>query len=175
MKILIHRTRFRWAACQLDALGKCLNLPRLRKALKGLPDTLDGTYDRILCAIDKENSQDALKILQWLVYSARPLQIGEVVDAIAVYGDGNLRFDIESRLPDPQDILTICSSLVTIAGPEIRLAHYSVKEYLVSDRIQYGRACQYSILEVPTNVSIAEICLAYLLQFDKASCMTRQT
>ena len=161
--------------CQLDALGKCLNLPRLRKALEVLPDTLDDTYDRILCAIDKENSQDALKVLQWLVYSARPLRIDEVVDALAVYSDDDPRFDPESRLPDPQDILTICSSLVTIAGVEIRLAHFSVKEYLVSERIQNGPARQYSIREMPANISIAEVCLVYLLQFDKTNCLTSQT
>lgn len=125
----MYQARFRWAVCQLDALGKCLDLRRLRKALECLPDTLDGTYDRILCAIHKEYSQDALKILQWLVYSARPLQVDEIVDAIAVYGDGDPRFDPENRLPDPQDILAICSSLVTIAGVEIKLAHFSVKEY----------------------------------------------
>jgi Ankyrin repeats (3 copies) len=159
----MYQTRFRWAVCQLDALGKCLNLLRLRKALEGLPDTLDSTYDRILCAIDKENSQDALKILQWLVYSARPLRIDEVVDVIAVFVDNDPRFDIENRLPDPQDILTICSSLVTIAGAEIRLAHFSVKEYLMSERIQNGPARQYSIQEIHANVSIAEVCLAYLL------------
>jgi Ankyrin repeats (3 copies) len=161
--------------CQLDALGKCLNLPRLRKSLESLPDTLDGTYDRILCAIDKENSQDALKILQWLVYSARPLRIDEVVDAIAVYSDNDPRFDLESRLPDPQDLLTICSSLITIAGVEIRLAHFSVKEYLISERIQNGPAYQYSIRERYANASIAETCLAYLLQFDKTNSLTHQT
>src|SRR5205814_2331503 len=158
-KIFMHRTRFRWAVCQLDTLGKCLNLPRLRKALEGLPDTLNGTYDRILCAIDKEYSQDALQILQWLVYSARPLRIDEVVDAIAVCSDSDYLFDVESRLPDPQDILTICSSLVTLVGVEIRLAHFSVKEYLMSERIQKGPAPQYSIREIPANISIAEICL----------------
>jgi len=161
--------------CQLDALRNCLNLPRLRKALRDLPDTLDGTYDRILCAINKENSQDALKILQWLVCSARPIRIDEIVDAIAVYSDSDPRFDPESRLPDPQDILTICSSLVTIDGVKVRLAHYSVKEYLVSERIQNGPASQYSIREVHANVSIAETCLVYLLQFGKANSLTSQT
>lgn len=136
---------------------------------------MDGTYDRILCAIDKEYSQDALRILQWLVYSARPLRIDEVVDAIAVYNDSDLQFDPESRLPDPQDILTICSSLVTLVGVEIRLAHFSVKEYLVSKRIQNGPASQYSIRSIPTNLSMAKTCLAYLLQFDKAFYLTFQT
>jgi Ankyrin repeats (3 copies) len=152
-----------------------------------LPNTLDGTYDRILCAIDKEYSQDAFRILQWLVYSARPLRIEEVVDVIAVDINDDPRFDLDRRLPDPRDILTICSSLVTttvetikrpsgtIAGDYVRLAHFSVKEYLVSKRIQDGPAAQFSIQEIPANASIAEICVAYLLQFDEPDSLTDQT
>jgi len=111
-----QRVRFRWAVCQLDALTKCLNLRKLREAMADLPNTLDGTYDRILCAIDKEYSHDAFRILQWLVYSARPLRIEEVVDVIAVDINDDPRFDLDRRLPDPRDILTICSSLVTTTG-----------------------------------------------------------
>ena len=46
---------------------------------------------------------------------------------------------------------------------EIRLAHFSVKEYLVSDRIQHGPAFAYSLKEEFSNESIAADCLAYLL------------
>jgi Ankyrin repeats (many copies) len=182
-----QRVRFRWAVCQLDALTKCLNLRKLREAMADLPNTLDGTYDRILCAIDKEYSQDAFRILQWLVYSARPLRIEEVVDVIAVDINDDPRFDLDRRLPDPRDILTICSSLVTttmetikqpsgtIAGDYVRLAHFSVKEYLVSKRIQDGPTAQFSIQEISANASIAEICVAYLLQFDKPDSFIVQT
>jgi hypothetical protein len=182
-----QRVRFRWAVCQLDALTKCLNLRKLREAMADLPNTLDGTYDRILCSIDKEYSQDAFRILQWLVYSGRPLRIEEVVDVIAVEINDDPRFDLDRRLPDPRDILTICSSLVattvetikqpsgTIAGDYVRLAHFSVKEYLVSKRIQDGPAAQFSIQEIPASASIAAICVAYLLQFDKPDSLTDQT
>ena len=54
----------------------------------------------------------------------------------------------------------------------IRLAHFSVKEYLVSDRIQ---ASQYSIKEITANIYIAETCLIYLLQFDKPDSLTPRT
>jgi hypothetical protein len=54
----------------------------------------------------------------------------------------------------------------------IRLAHFSVKEYLVSDRM---RASRYSIKEITTNISIAETCLVYLLQFDKPDSLTPRT
>ena len=82
--ILTYRARFRWAACQLDELWTCLNLPMLRKALGSLPKTLDNTYARILERIDEDYRQYAMTILQWLVYSARPLQIEELAEVVAV-------------------------------------------------------------------------------------------
>ena len=183
--------RFRWAVCQLDALENCFTLPMLRKALASLPETLDETYERILLKIDQSHSQMALKILQWLVYSTRPPQVKEIVEVLAVDVEENPRFDTERRFPEPRDILTICSSLVTVSAEttegfhsktakmEVRLAHFSVKEYLVSERIRRrkpnGIAKRYSIREIPCHTSIAEICVAYLLQFDTANSLTRQT
>ncbi|KAH0541723.1 hypothetical protein FGG08_003815 [Glutinoglossum americanum] len=129
---------FRWAVCQLDALVNCLNLPILRKALASLPKTLDDTYARILEQIEEEHSQNALKVLEWLAYSARPLQLKEVAEVITVDIEGNPRVGPERRCPEPLDIL-ICSSLVTLTtNGEVRLAHFSVKEYLASKRIQDG-------------------------------------
>ena len=99
--------------CQLDGLAECLSLYELQEVLESLPVTLDDTYARILCNIDDENSENALKILQWLTYSARPLQIKEVAEVITVNVEQSPRFDSERRFPEPRDILTICSSLVT--------------------------------------------------------------
>ena len=145
--------------------------------MKSLPKTLDDTYARILCNIDEEHSKDAFKILQWLAYSARPLRIDEVAEVIAVDIEGDSRFDPENRLREPRDILTICSSLVTTAastiedyygnlieGEELRLAHFSVKEYLVSDRVQTGPASQYTVKKCADEY-IARTCLTYLLHF----------
>ncbi|KAI0453832.1 hypothetical protein F5B21DRAFT_525469 [Xylaria acuta] len=141
---------FRWAACQLDALKKCLSRRELRNALASLPKMLDEIYDHILCSIDEERCEIVLKILQWLAQSARPLQIEEVADVIAVNTKSKPRFDPESRFPEPRDILTICSSLVSSSsnatgssynekvGEQIRLAHLSVRDYLISERILAG-------------------------------------
>src|SRR6266511_5506612 len=162
--------RFRWAACQLDTLGRCRSLAELQKALASLPKTLDDTYARILLGIDEDDSQNALKILQWLAYSARPLQVDEIAEVITVDIVDNPRINPAKRFAEPQDILTICSSLITIAEPmegprgkttvkQVRLAHFSVKEYLVSERIQTGLAARYSIREIHAHTSIAESCL----------------
>src|ERR1700722_15209906 len=98
---LTYVIRFRWAVCQLDALGSCLNLPMLRKALASLPKTLDETYARILCSIDEEHKENALKILQWLCYSARPLHIEEIAEVITVNIEDSPRFDPDRRLLEP--------------------------------------------------------------------------
>ena len=145
--------------------------------MRSLPKTLDDTYARILCNIDEEYSEDAFRILQWLVYSARPLLIEEVAEVIAVKIDNDPQFDPENRLPEPRDILTICSSLVTTAistaesldgdtyeAEELRLAHFSVKEYLISDRIKTGPALRYSITN-GAEEHITQTCLIYLLHF----------
>jgi hypothetical protein len=152
--------------CQLDELRKCLKPNDLRRALKSLPKTLDDTYARILHSINKEdNSKDAFKILQWLAYSTRPLQLDEIVEVIAVDIEDDPKFDPENRLLEPRNILTICSSLVTTAASELRLAHFSVKEYLVSDRVP----TEYSIANCAQE-NIARTCLTYLLYF-KGPCL----
>ena len=48
---------------------------------------------------------------------------------------------------------------------EIRLAHDSVKEYLVSERIKGTNAAFYSISETSSNAFLARSCLAYLMHF----------
>ena len=48
---------------------------------------------------------------------------------------------------------------------EVRLAHDSVKEYLVSERIKGTNAAFYSISEASSNDFLARSCLAYLMHF----------
>jgi hypothetical protein len=86
----------------------------LQKSLQNLPRTLDETYDRILCAIDDDYYGYASSILQWLAFSARPLQMEEVAETVAITIDGTPIFDKDQVLTDPSDVLRICSSLVTI-------------------------------------------------------------
>lgn len=57
----------------------------------------------------------------------------------------------------------------------IRIAHFSIKEYLESDRIQASRCSIYSIKEISANIFIAETCLVRLLQFDKPDSVTEKT
>ncbi|GES59935.1 vegetative incompatibility protein HET-E-1 [Aspergillus terreus] len=179
------RGMFRLAVCHLDELATCLNRPQLRERLNSLPRTLDQMYSQMLLRIPEEWEPLALKILQWLTYSTRQLSITEVAEALCVDCEEIPRFDPDRRLLDPQDVLQACPGLVvtvdidadtegagsahdtTTQVTHIRLAHYSVKEFLVSPRV-HEHARRFRLDDAPANhASIAESCLAYLLSFER--------
>jgi hypothetical protein len=97
------------------------------------------------------------------------MSIEEIVDAIAVNTAGEPYFNPSDRMPDPQEISHYCSSLVVVVTTEsddvLQLAHFSVKEYLTSDRVESVVATEFQ--KVTASASIAKVCLAYLLQFDQ--------
>ena len=149
----------------------------IRKALKNLPKTLDDTYARILVNIDMDYHQEALTALLWLAFSERPLRIDEVAEATAINPQSDLAFDPKERFPDPRDVLQILSSLVTVSSKDdgyespqlvIRLAHFSVKEYLLSDRILSGPAPKFSITSILANDFIAKSSLLYILHYNES-------
>ena len=76
----------------------------------------------------------------------------------------NPEFDLRRRPFDPQDIASYCGSLVTTetSTKEIRLAHYSVQEFLVSNRLT-SRCEIYKIIEQPASISIVKTCLVPLI------------
>ncbi|KAJ6201930.1 hypothetical protein J3E72DRAFT_265604 [Bipolaris maydis] len=156
-------------------LAQCRNRATLRKSLATLPQTLDQTYDRILTAISEQDCDFAMRILQWLTFSARPMLVEEIAEVVAIDVARELAFDRDEVLEDPLEALNICSSLVAITTNNaegrkrptqriIALAHYSVQEYLMSDRIKRGQAKQYSMEAVECHNTITEGCLKYLMQ-----------
>ena len=93
-------------------------------------------------------------------------------------------------MEDPLEILDICSSLVRLSTAKlldidddcsdldtyvarlnaprpvrqtVMLAHYSVKEYLISDRCVHGQASRYALIATVCHTSITETCLSTLL------------
>ncbi|KAF2023238.1 hypothetical protein EK21DRAFT_81382 [Setomelanomma holmii] len=169
---------FRWAVCQLDTIGKCRNRAMLRKALATLPPTLDQTYGRILRSISEDDSAYAMRILQWLTFSVRPLCIEEISEIVAIDAARDPAFDRDEMLEDPLDALNICSSLITIITAEkgydgrpfnniVSLAHYSVQEYLISDRIMRGKAKQYNMREADCHDEMTRAPLKYIVRCER--------
>ena len=98
----------------------------------------------------------------------------EVADAIAIDPQNKPYFDTNNRMPVQTEVSCYCSSLVSIVYKEsneneygkrmeLHLAHFSVKEYLLSDRIDHQLA--YFFEESIAKQSMAELCVSYSLQF----------
>ncbi|KAF5972070.1 Pfs, NACHT ankyrin domain-containing protein [Fusarium bulbicola] len=148
---------FRWAFCQLDSLARCRHEAAIEEALASLPRNLEDTYRRMIECIPTELKTDAIRLLQFLVHSERPLKLAEAKEVIATQIENEPRgFDIKRRLFCDTDILDYCPSLVTIvhtSDEELHLAHFSVKEYLV-------KGDQFNI--TIASISITRTCLTYL-------------
>ena len=137
-----------------------------------LPKDLDETYNRILLRIkgDDECYKDAFAVLQWLAVAARPPTLYEVAEVIAV-SPGIAEIDEDNRLFDAKELLSICSGLVIHVGDSetgrLRLTHFSVKEYLLSDRIRVSPASTFALNGLHAHKFAAQVCITYLLSFSK--------
>jgi hypothetical protein len=138
-------------------------------ALKSLPKTLDSFYERILQEIAEEDQRHALVILYWVAYAAREVSLEELAEVIVVQPQSLPYLDIADRFPRTEMVLEILpvgliQTWKTDNVTWVQLAHFSVLEYLVSDRIKSSAVSQYQVNEITANTTISEICLAYLLQ-----------
>ena len=98
------------------------------------------------------------------------------MDAIVVKPKGEPFFDPKARMPNPLEISRYCSSLVMVLSTkghsndkddehmELQIAHFSVKEYLMSNYTDKDIAQNFQ--EEAAKASIATVCLAYLLHLD---------
>ena len=128
--------------CQLEVLRHCFP-SSVWRILEELPESLDGTYERILREIRKPNQGHAHRLLQCLVAAVRPLQVKELAEVLAVDfydDDGILKLKPNWRWADQeQALLASCSSLIAIvesnASRVVQFSHFSVKEFLTSDRL----------------------------------------
>jgi hypothetical protein len=168
--------RFRWAFCQLDTLRRCL-ASSIRNALDELPTTLDDTYERALQQIHKEKWRHAHRLFQCLVAAIRPLRVDELAEifAIRLDADGSPGLMEGWRPENPEEaLLSACSTLITIVENEglkiVQFSHFSVKEYLTSDRLktlEVGNTCNFYIPLDGAHTILARVCLAVLLQLDE--------
>ena len=152
----------------------CLKPSLVRQKLKSLPKDLEETYARILLNIHEEYFEDAYTALRWLCYAERPLHLEELVEALLIVPGRDPPFNPEDRLSDPHGVLQILPGLVSVSAnaetqtEEIRLAHFSVKEYLVGNRIMAGPTGAFGTTEVNAHQFITESCLVYILEYDQA-------
>jgi hypothetical protein len=136
---------------------------------------LDETYERVLKEIVTANQHHAYRLLQCLTVSSRPLRIDELAEILALDFDGTKegipQLKEDWRWRDQQEaVLSTCSSLITVVDSGrhrfVQFSHFSVKEFLTSDRLAASRA-DISHFHIPLSSAhtvIAKASLGVLLQ-----------
>ncbi|KAF8526580.1 hypothetical protein BU17DRAFT_5823, partial [Hysterangium stoloniferum] len=161
---------FRWIALQLKELSDCPSDEDLEKQLNTIPDGLFESYRKMILRIPKKYTENALKFLQWLAFSFQPLKVKELAQITGI----NMDYIIDGSKPpfnsraiyhNPTNILGICAGLVIHSEGTIKLAHFSVKEYLMMDSSMGGPPSNLQLEEQMAHSHITKMCLIYLLQF----------
>ena len=123
----------------------------------------------MLLNIDEESVDDARRMLTLLCYAKRPLAVPEVIEGIAVELGDNPRLNPDGRLPDEDEIRRVCPGLIELDfdpcynPTTVRIAHFSVQEYLESERI-HNTVATFSVRRPEAHAEITSICLTYLLE-----------
>ncbi|KAB8215331.1 hypothetical protein BDV33DRAFT_208405 [Aspergillus novoparasiticus] len=125
--------RFRWADLQITRLENCNTDEQIEVALRTIPKTLEDMYREVLDRIEEKDIKIAREILLFLCLAPVPLDIKTIADAVS--------------LRSPDRIVKICTTSLVIVSEDgaIRLAHFSVKEYLVvSEDVRNDHRCRFS-------------------------------
>ncbi|KAH9009928.1 hypothetical protein EDB83DRAFT_2185807, partial [Lactarius deliciosus] len=158
---------FRWVFCQLEVLRHCFPT-NLRRILEELPKSLDETYKRILKEINNANREHAYRLLQCLAVARRPLRVEELAEVLTfdLSMGGIPKLIADWRWEDQEEaVLSACSSLVSIivdnGSRVVQFSHFSVKEFLISDRLAscMEEVSRFYIPIEPSHMIISQACL----------------
>jgi hypothetical protein len=112
----------------------------------------------------------------------RPLRVEELAEILAFDFDdiqgGIPKFRADWRWDDQEGaVLSTCSSLISVVDSDLKFfgkcrvvqfSHFSVKEFLLSDRLASVTedVSRYHILPGPAHIILAQACLGFLLHLD---------
>lgn len=157
--------RFLFATLCMESLRTKSNRLELKRALRRLPDSVEGYYNEAMQRIDAqptaEDRKRGHKVLSLVSRARRPLSLKELQHALAVttflgdeaYGEA----DIFDAIDPPKTILESTSALIIVEndGNNVQLVHRSLEAYLHRDE---NRKKWFST----ADVDIAKACMTYL-------------
>lgn len=125
---------FHWVACQMDYICELPTDSSRRAALRTLPPTLSGTYERIIeRAFQKDKYSQIIlqRSLQWVVTWKRSFPVDALCEAVSIeVVDTKVCVD---SIPLKKNLLRICSSFIRLtADDRLEPAHFTVKVNLDS-------------------------------------------
>ena len=123
-------------------------------------------------SISNENHNIAYRTLQLLAVHFSTVSLRALLEALTVDVE-RCTINRDERILDPEALLEICTCLITIKVSEdedenedaltVHLAHYTVKEYLISDRIACGSASAFQMSKESAGIFAAKCFITYIL------------
>ncbi|GAB1316489.1 hypothetical protein MFIFM68171_06699 [Madurella fahalii] len=178
---------FLWIKLLEQEISPGQNAKQLAKRVKEMPSGISEAYSRELDKISRLPSYEkdqAVMILQWLLFAVRPLKVKELAEALVVSAD-----DLEDRYPEDdlpdnwhegfvdddyvkEMILGRCGSLLQLrstssdlplADHTVHFVHFSVKEYLSNPSGDNRWALELGLADTAAQeIRLSNTCLRYL-------------
>jgi hypothetical protein len=138
----------------------------------------------MLQGIPKEKFEHASRLFQCMVAAVRPLRVEELAELFAIeFGADDAPNLVAGWRPEnPEEaVLSTCSTFITIIDEDddnnddegskiVQFSHFSVKEFLTSDRLQMsnvGNIHHYYIPLAPAHAILAQACVTVLMQLEE--------
>ncbi|KAI1042496.1 hypothetical protein LB505_010897 [Fusarium chuoi] len=156
---------FIWVICQIDHLSR-VRTALSPKLVQALPRNLEKTFEQAFQTLeDEEEKKLAKRILQFVMFSNKPLDLSELVEGIAITSDTKTLDDVQANsLREKSYVFELCGSLVreSQATSKIDLAHYSVYQFLQSPKIEGDRENELYLDKSHGNIELLTACIRYL-------------
>lgn len=155
-----------WVAFQIADISESATVAGVREALASLPRDLPETYERALQKIRARQSIEiAQRTFKWVAAAKRPLLMDEIKEAVAVRAEDK-HLD-QDRVPtNDSKILHACANLLILDEDRtVRLAHHTVKEYLLSVSDE-SPLSSFQFNTDRDDLMVGRACLTYLLFSD---------
>ncbi|KAJ7637941.1 ankyrin repeat-containing domain protein [Mycena polygramma] len=176
---------FRMAACLLQELARKRIDTNIDKILTKLPNDLFGIYTRFFQPIDEDDFVYVAALLRWLAFSAEPVTLCQLDEALAINISTPDRWVFEPENRERVEVVCgLLEGLVAVGpvsdgwesgsdsaseadsdqGPLVALAHSSVADYIMSKR--FLDKYKHDLGEAPSHTFLAQSCVTYLLHFE---------
>jgi len=126
--------------------------------------------------IGDQNWEYAHRLFQCVAAASRPLRVEELAEFLAFdfSSESTPTLLVDWRSDDPAHaVLSTCSSLLALVdvdgSPVIQFAHFSVKEYLTSQRVAEAKdsISRFHVSMTAAHTIVAQACLGVLLHIDE--------
>lgn len=161
-------SRFRWTQLSMDNLCAQRTARAMRGAVQNLPGTLREMYANTLERVTEEDRPFVREALFWLsfaqghVFSNEFLTL-ELLNEVVVMDEECMTLDEDMMLVPSNILLELCQGLMSRdQSGYVRLAHSSIKDFLVSEWIKSSRVSYFSLDPDTANAMMMRKCLAYL-------------